>query len=73
MKCLFCPNEIDETKPAEPADSESARRTLSAELSRWTHITVLQHGSGQHTLLSGHACAKHTDLSSITLSLGAKK
>lgn len=52
MKCMFCPNEIDETRAIHAEDVYS-QRTHSAALSQWRQVTAYV---GNLQLLVGHVC-----------------
>jgi len=72
MKCAICPNTIDETKPAEPADSVSARQALALEISKWQQVSI---SVGHAVVTSAHVCGAHSaaELQNLTISTGGKK
>lgn len=63
MKCLFCPNEIDETREIH-ADDLHSRRLHSAALEQWTQVTV---HVGNHQALVGHVCPSDKNVTGLKL------
>ena len=57
MKCILCPEELDELTPAEPPDSLLARLALAARLSAWRQVTVCVEHIVVH---AGHMCPAHS-------------
>lgn len=50
MKCLTCPNEIEETDET------------NLERSKWVHVTLTaQRNGGNEVILSGHVCPKDAE------------
>jgi hypothetical protein len=52
MKCLLCPNEIDETREIH-RDDLNAQRTHSAALDTWRQVTAYV---SNEQILVGHVC-----------------
>ena len=68
MRCLLCPNEIDDKREFPYVDGPNGTKiqdTLGmfnhvTALGRWIHVTLTaQKGTGTETLLSGHVCPSH--------------
>ena len=66
MKCLMCPNEIDENKDfrvkgpqGQDLDDIVGRLRHVEDLSHWTHLTLTAQYSYTQVLLSGHVCPSH--------------
>lgn len=79
MRCLLCPNEIDDKREFPYVDGPNGQRiqdTLGmfnhvTALGKWIHVTLTaQKGTGTETLLSGHVCPSHPVLPG-SLSLAA--
>mgnify|MGYP001577098315 CR=1 FL=1 len=82
MRCLMCPNEIDEKREFPVVvgpQGQQIQDTLGmfnhvTALGKWTHVTLTaQKGAGTEVLLSGHVCPSHgVSPGSIALSPASK-
>jgi hypothetical protein len=63
MKCVLCPNEIDETREIHPKDQHS-RDLHAAALEQWTQITV---NVGNRQALVGHVCPDDKNATGLRL------
>ena len=68
MRCLLCPNEIDDKREfpiVRGPQGQEIQDTLGmfnhvTALGKWIHVTLTaQKGAGTETLLSGHVCPSH--------------
>lgn len=68
MKCLLCPNEVDEAK-AIHQEHVSEQRAHAATLEKWQQVTVQV---GNRTVLQGHVCPDDAEATLKISKAGAK-
>jgi hypothetical protein len=74
MKCLICPNEIDDKREFLPSYSEELRRMIydeagqrahAMEQNRWQQVELCLGPCGEVTILLGHLCPSCTTREAI--------